>query len=273
MEKLDLTGRVAIVTGSSSGIGLATAVLFVKRGAKVTLHGRNLEKLSAAAKVLREAGAKEGHYLTVAGDVTEPASRESLVQQTVGKFGRIDILVNNAGCGSRAFLRDVTEEEIDGMVNQHFKAPVFLCQLCLPYLIKSKGNIVNVSSCVAVEALPGSLAYSAAKAGMDMFTTYAAVELSELGIRVNSVRPGLILTPIFDSVPKEICDKLFAAGRRRALLGRNGQPEEVAEVIAFYASDAASFATGDCPVVDGGRSKHENSGATSPMWPEYGDLV
>lgn len=273
MEKLKLTDRVAIVTGSSSGIGLATAVLFVKRGAKVTLHGRSLERLTAAGNALKQAGAKTEDYLLVSGEISEQSTREELVRETVKKFGRIDILVNNAGSASSEFLRDVTEEEIDRMVNIHLKAPALLSKLCLPYLIKSKGNIVNVSSSLTAEPMPPLFAYSAAKAGMDTFTKYAAIEFGQLGIRVNCVRPGLTLTPIFDPWDNDVREKHFANGRQRAPLGRNGEPEDIAEVIAFYASGAASFATGDLPCVDGGRSIHMNSGTRNLVWPEYDDLV
>ncbi|CAL1528769.1 unnamed protein product [Lymnaea stagnalis] len=277
MEKLSLLGRVAIVTGSSSGMGEATAVLLARRGARVTLHGRDLKKLDAVQQKIIAGGAKPDDTLVVSGDISDPNVRQKLVSETVKKFGRLDILVNNAGFGHHAFIRDLKEKEVDDCFNGLFKAPVFMCQAALPYLLKTKGNIVNVSSGLTSEPYPGLFAYGAAKAALDYFSKCAALEFGKSGIRVNTVNPGVIATPIyttFTDAPdkKDAVGNLLAHHERKTILGRNGQPEEIAETIAFLVSDAGSFITAGEVIADGGRHIYFHSGEPAQM-PKYDDLV
>ncbi|XP_059145881.1 3-oxoacyl-[acyl-carrier-protein] reductase FabG-like [Physella acuta] len=270
MEKLSLDGRVAIITGSSSGIGEETALLFAKRGARITLHGRDEKKLAAVEQKINN----PEKTLIVAGDITEAAVRQKLVDATVEKFGRLDILVNNAGFGHFSFIKDLTEEAFDHCLNALLKAPVFLCQAALPHLIQSKGNIVNVSTCLTTEPNPGMFAYAAAKTGLEYFSKSAAVEFQQLGVRVNTVTPGVIVTPIFDKLfpSEDIRKQTMNQYVNKTLLGRNGQPQEVAEAIAFLASDAASFMTASDVIVDGGRHVFYHSGEKAQM-PSYDDVM
>ncbi|XP_059177991.1 3-oxoacyl-[acyl-carrier-protein] reductase FabG-like [Physella acuta] len=270
MERLRLDGRVAIITGSSSGIGEETALLFAKRGARVTLHGRDEKKLADVERRINQ----PDKTLIVAGDITEAAVRQKLVDATVEKFGRLDILVNNAGFGHFSFIKDLTEEAFDHCLNALLKAPVFLCQAALPHLIQSKGNIVNVSSGLTVAPSPGMFAYATAKVGMEYFMKAASLEFHEIGIRVNTVTPGVIETPIFDKFcpSEEMKTQLLNQNAKQTLLGRNGQPQEVAEAIAFLASDAASFMTAADVFIDGGRRAFYHSGEKAPM-PNYDDVM
>ncbi|XP_059143413.1 (2S)-[(R)-hydroxy(phenyl)methyl]succinyl-CoA dehydrogenase subunit BbsD-like [Physella acuta] len=277
MEKLSLLGRVAIVTGSSSGMGEATAVLLAKRGAKVTLHGRDAKKLEAVKQKICEAGSKPDQAIIVKGDITDAKVRSLLISETIKSFGRLDILVNNAGFGNHGYIRDLKEQDLDECLNGLFKAPVLLSQAALPHLLKSKGNIVNVSSGLTSEPYPGLFAYGAAKAALDYFTNCAAVEFGKAGVRVNTINPGVIITPIYTTFTdspesKNAVGDLLAHHQRKTILGRNGQPEEIAETIAFMVSDAASFMTAGQVIVDAGRHVNFQSGEPA-KFPTYEDLV
>ncbi|XP_012935499.1 aklaviketone reductase DauE isoform X1 [Aplysia californica] len=276
MDRLSLLDRVAVITGSSSGIGEATARLFSKRGAKITIHGRSEEKLEEVKLMLLQNGSTSEEVHTVTGDITDPAVREKMVEETVQKFGCIDILVNNAGGGGQAgFLRDVTEDQMDFAFNVYLKAPVLLSKLCLPYLVKRKGNIINVSGITATEVWPGAFPYNSfAKAGLDNFTKFAAAEFGQAGVRVNCVRPGVVVTPSFNAAfpDSSVREQFLSSCAKRTLLDFNGAPEDVAEIIAFYASDAAKFLTGDFTCADGGRSINCNHGETMPQ-PNYDDFL
>ncbi|KAH9491012.1 hypothetical protein Btru_051765 [Bulinus truncatus] len=223
MDKLKLDNRVAIVTGSSSGIGEATALLLAKRGARVTLHGRNEKALQDVKKKILAVGVKPEKVLIVSGDITNSETRAKLINETIKKFGQLDVLVNNAAELKGIFLMDVTESDLDFHFNIIYKSPVLLTTAALPHLAKSK-------------------------------------EFAELNIRVNIVRPGVINTPAHL--------KQFAGPDRDELLN---QPDEVAETIAYLASDAASYITGATINVDGGRHIFYNAAVPAPA-PSYDDL-
>lgn len=264
MESLNLKGKVAIITGSSSGIGEAAARLMAKRGAKITVHGRDRKKMEKLKEDFVKDGIKADNILLVTGDITKPEVREELVSKTVDTFGRLDILVNNAGGAEPMPLVSLTQESLQWILNLNLFSPIFLSQLCVPHLTKTKGNIINVSSCGADTFFPGFCAYSVSKAGLDAFAQTAAIEFASLGIRVNTVRPGWTDTPAFTRDAKtgnerseEEKQQLLGykdMAPKFTLLGVNCQMDDIAEMIAFYASDAARMCTGAIGICDAGYS-------------------
>lgn len=244
------TDRVAIITGGGSGIGAATAMRLASEGASVVLAGRTEAKLKATAEAIG------GNARWRAADVSLPSDVDALVAFAVDCFGRLDVLVNNAGYGDR--MGRVTE--IDAAYWQRVLetnlSSVFHCsRAAIPHLARRRGTIVNVASLSGVRGDYGSNAYNAAKAGVINLTRSLALEQAAAGIRVNCVSPGFILTPMQDATPESV----RAMWAEAAPLGRNGQPEEIAAVIAFLASDEASFITGQNIVADGGVTIHTGS--------------
>jgi 3-oxoacyl-[acyl-carrier protein] reductase len=245
-------GKVAIVTGSSDGIGKAAALIFAREGGQVVLNARGGEKLEAARTALQSAGKPP---LAVAGDVSQAAAVERLVGETLRQFGRIDVLVNNAGGGTPLrYLDEVTEEDWSRVVDSNLKSAFLCCKAVAPAMQRQRyGHIVNVSSVAGrnVSRLSGPQ-YSAAKAGMLGLTRHLAQDLGPSGITVNAVAPGPTLV---DRFAKKWAGQ-SEADRARILanipLGRLGQPEEVAAVIAFLASDDARYVTGVTIDVNGG---------------------
>ncbi|XP_019641720.1 PREDICTED: uncharacterized protein LOC109483176 [Branchiostoma belcheri] len=251
----DLRGKVAIITGASSGIGKGTAVEFAQLGAHLALTGRNQENLQATAKACVEAGTQQDKILLVTGDICEEQVQKNLVEQTVQTFGRIDVLVNNAGIGQRATIETTDMAEYDKLMNVNVRSVVALTQLCVPHLTKTKGAIVNVSSVRGIRAFAGNLAYCMSKSALDQFTRCVALELASKQIRVNSVNPGIIPTEIFRRAGRteEEVAKFLEHSKTTHALGRVGEVSEVAKTIAFLSSSDASFITGAQVPVDGGR--------------------
>ena len=245
-------GKVAVVTGSSEGIGKAAALVFGREGGQVVLNARRMDRLEATRAALQAVGKPP---LVVAGTVADPAVVERLAEETLQKFGRIDILVNNAGGGTNLrFLEDVTEEDWDYTVDSNLKSAFLCCKAVAPAMKRQRyGRIVNVSSVAGrnVSRLSGPQ-YSCAKAGMLGLTRHLAQDLGPFGITVNAVAPG----PTFVDRVAEKWAKRAEEDRARILanipLGRLAQPEEVAAVIAFLASDHAAYVTGVTVDVNGG---------------------
>lgn len=249
------TGRVALITGASAGIGAAAALRFAQEGCCLSLTGRNEENLSSVRKKCVEFGLNEQNVFCYIGDVTEHQHREILVEKTVEKFGKIDMLINNAGCLFPSSPVDGTMNmtEFDKMMDVNVRSLVALTQLCLPHLKASKGTIVNVSSVAGFKPLRTRVFYCMTKASVDMFTKCMALELSQYGVRVNSVNPGAIPTDIHTRRDgQQYSDQFFAKASASNPSGRNGTPEEVASAIYFYASEQSSFMTGNLATVDGG---------------------
>ncbi|XP_066272366.1 3-oxoacyl-[acyl-carrier-protein] reductase FabG-like [Branchiostoma lanceolatum] len=251
----DLRGKVAIITGASSGIGKGTAVEFAGLGAHLALTGRNQENLQATAKACVETGTPQDKILLLTGDICDEEVQKNLVDQTVQKFGRIDVLVNNAGIALLAGIETTNMVEYDKVMNVNVRSVVALTQLCVPHLTKTQGAIVNVSSIWGLRANPASLAYSMSKAAVDQFTRCVALELASKQIRVNSVNPGLVPTEVWRSagVTEEQIAQMMEYAKSTHALGREGKVAEVAKTIAFLASSDASFITGAQVPVDGGR--------------------
>ncbi len=250
----EMKGKVALVTGASSGIGRAAAFKFASEGAAVALVARHEERLR---EVTREIQAKSGTAKAIAADVTREAEIERVVAETVAAFGGIDVLVNAAGIIANGTIENTRLEDWDYMLNINVRAPFYLIQRALPYLIERKGNIVNVSSVTGIRSFPNVLAYGVSKAGLDQLTHSAALELASKGVRINAVDPGVVVTSLHRTggMNPEAYAKFLEHSQTTHPLGRVGQPEEVAELIYFLASPKAAWITGiSCPI-DGGRSQ------------------
>lgn len=248
-----LKNKVAIVTGAGSGFGRCTSLLFAKYGAIVVLADMNLPGAEAVAKECVNKGSKKSEMLAVKCDITKDADRKNVVDECVKAFGRIDILVNNAGVYRKQGLLEADDKMYDFLMDVNLKAQVFLTQLAVPYLKKTKGTIVNLSSIVAEEAVAAAGVYCVSKAGIDCVTKVLALELAEFGVRVNSVRPGTMHTGLYDVDFGQNVETVMKSVISEHPLGRLGLPEEVAKAVAFLACDLSSYSTGNFFYVDGGR--------------------
>ena len=245
-----LQGRVVIVTGAANGIGEACARRFAAESAHVILSDVNSERGAAVAAELRSAGHSAGF---MACDVSRKADVDALVDHVLQAFGRIDVLVNNAGIFRAADFLDVTEEDFDAVINVNIKGS-FLMGQAAARAMKSTGggSIVNMSSVNAVLAIPNIASYNVSKGGINQLTRVMALALADKGIRVNAVAPGTIATEL---AAKAVLTSEEARARimSRTPLRRLGEPSEIADTVAYLASDAASYITGEIVVADGGR--------------------
>ncbi|KAI8120705.1 hypothetical protein FF38_10302 [Lucilia cuprina] len=250
---MDFADKVIIVTGSSSGIGAAAAVHFAELGGLLTLVGRNVDKLQEVANKIQ--AIKGQAPLTVKADMANEEDVKRIVSETLAKYGKIDVLVNNAGVLETGTIENTSLEQYDRVMNTNIRAVYQLTMLAVPELIKTKGSIVNVSSVNGIRSFPGVLAYNVSKAAVDQFTRCVALELALKGVRCNSVNPGVIVTEIHKrgGMNEETYAKFLEHCKTTHALGRAGQVDEVSGVIAFLASDKASFITGASLPVDGGR--------------------
>lgn len=249
---MDFKDKVVIITGASSGIGAETAVLLASRGANLVVSGRNAENLQ---KALDKCAVTEKGHVSVIGDVTDEAVRKEIIDKALDRFGKIDVLVNNAGILERGTIEDTSLEQFDRVMDTNVRSIYHLTILAVPHLIKTQGNIVNVSSVNGIRSFPGVLAYNVSKASVDQFTHCVALELAPKKVRVNAVNPGVVITDIHKrgGMDEETYAKFLEHSRTTHALGRAGDVKEVAAAIAFLASDAASFITGVSLPVDGGR--------------------
>ena len=241
-----LAGRVALVTGSSRGIGRAIAAAMLEAGARVVLNGRDATTLAVVVADQRA----RGEVVAVAADVGSPEDVDRLVGAARDTFGPVDILVNNAALANPVgHLLDVSPQRWDEVIRSNLTS-VFLCTRAVAAALVADGSpgaIVNISSFGAHRAHRNLAAYDAAKGGVEAFTRAAALDLAPFGIRVNAVAPGAIRTETSGADPQTV--------RRREApipVGRVGEPEEIAQAVVFLASDAASYITGQCLIVDGG---------------------
>ena len=243
----NLTGKIAIVTGASRGIGRACAIQLAALGAKVVVnYNKNAD---AANQVVAEIKQNGGEALAVQADVSKFDEAQKLIKATTDAYGRLDILVNNAGTTKDTLLAIMKEEEFDVIIAQDLKS-VFNCsKAALRQMMKQKyGRIVNMTSVAGVVGNPGQTNYSAAKAGIIGFTKAMAKEYGAKNIYVNAVAPGYIPTDLTNVLPQDIKDGIV----KFTALGRMGTVEEIAYVVAFLASDQASYMTGQVLCVDGG---------------------
>ncbi|XP_054161153.1 uncharacterized oxidoreductase SSP0419-like [Oppia nitens] len=252
-------GKVALVTGSSSGIGAATAQLFAKSGANVVVTGRNADGLAKVAKQCTDVSPKQLTALEVVGDLTNKEDCDRLIETTVQKFGKLDILVNNAGLSSMAKITDDDYmEKYMHVMSANLNSVVYMTHKCVPYLAKTRGNVINISSIAGMIPFRQSMsAYCMSKAAVDMFTKCMAAELGpKHHIRVNSVNPGMTHTSIVQrmaGLSKEKDDVYWQQYTKLYPIGRCGSPEDIANAVCYLANDAAAgFITGTCLLADGG---------------------
>ncbi|OBG36716.1 3-oxoacyl-ACP reductase FabG [Mycolicibacter heraklionensis] len=240
-----LDGQTAVITGGAQGLGFAIAQRFVAEGARVVLGDLNLEATEAAAQRL---GADVA--VAVRTDVTDAADVEALVSVAVERFGGLDIMVNNAGITRDATMRKMTEDDFDQVIAVHLKGTWNGLRAAAAIMRERKrGAIVNMSSISGKVGMVGQTNYSAAKAGIVGMTKAASKELAYLGVRVNAIQPGLIRSAMTEAMPQRIWDSKVA----EVPMGRAGEPDEVATVALFLASDLSSYMTGTVLEVTGGR--------------------
>jgi NAD(P)-dependent dehydrogenase (short-subunit alcohol dehydrogenase family) len=250
-------GKVVVVTGSSSGIGAGTAIRYAKEGAAVVvIHGRRQEQLEKVKKDCEAASHGQGKVHVVIGDISDPKIQDKLINETVKLFGQLDVLVNNAGISMEATPTATCPIDVfDNIFNINVRSLILTSQLAIPHLVKTKGNIVNISSVAAIKAHPVFTYYNMSKISVDHFTRCLAVELGPQGVRVNSVQPGAI--PDTDLASRSLAkapdfEQFVKIINERTPMRRPGGVDEVANTILFLSSDCASFITGTCTTVDGG---------------------
>lgn len=249
-SRMDFKGKVILITGGSSGIGADCAKYLAKLGANVVIVGRNVDRLVKVSHEITSKGFEEP--LIIVADVTKDSER--IIKETINQFGKLNVLVNNAGMMTEENIENITMDAFDFTMDVNLRSIVFLTQLAIPYLAKTNGNVVNVSSTAGVKAVPNLLSYCMSKSSLDMFTKCLALEVASRRIRVNSINPAAIKTQIYKTmgIDNEAEQKLFKAYKEKYPLGRVGEVSDTSAAIAYLASDTACFITGVLLPVDGG---------------------
>jgi meso-butanediol dehydrogenase/(S,S)-butanediol dehydrogenase/diacetyl reductase len=243
------SGKVALITGAASGIGRATALRLSKEGATLFLADINGDGLADTASELTG----EGAVKTAVVDVTDSAACTALVLECVEAFGQLDVLCNIAGIALCKHLADISDEEWHRAVSINLNGVFFLSRAAMPHLIKSKGNIVNMSSSAGLVGQAYNSAYCATKAGVLMFSKALAIEFAKAGVRVNAICPGMVNTPLTEqfnlpeNVDMQLLEKLFP-------LIDGAEPGEIAAAVAYLACDEARFITGAALPIDGAQT-------------------
>ena len=246
-------GKSVIVTGATSGIGRAVARRFAESSAQVAAIGRNELALGDVNDDITNMG---GTVLTIAADVTSSDDIRSAVDKAISAFDRLDVLVNAAGHISSGTIENTSMSAWDAMMNVNLRAVFQLMQTATPHLIKTKGNVVNISSVTGLRSFPGVLAYCVSKAAVDQLTRCAALELAPKGVRVNAVNPGVVITEIHKrgGMSEDNYANFLEHSKTTHPLGRVGRASEVAELVFYLASEKASWITGATYQIDGGRA-------------------
>ncbi|MDA0291535.1 MAG: glucose 1-dehydrogenase [Cyanobacteria bacterium] len=250
MSEQFLKGKVAIVTGANSGIGKAVALELALRGASVVVNYRSHPELTEA--VISEISAAGGVAIGAQADVTDLVALQGIVELAVKSFGRLDIMVNNAGLETRTSILDTTPDDYDKVLNVNLKSSFFGTQFAAKQMISQGGGgrVINISSVHEDWPMPNNTAYCLAKGGIRMLARTAGVELAPHGINVVNVGPGAVNTPI--NAPTINNPELLAKLNSAIPMGRMAEPNEIAVVVAFLASDAASYITATSIFADGG---------------------
>jgi len=251
----DYSGKVVIITGSSSGIGAITAEEFAKAGAQVVITGRNAEKLSEVGKRCFKASSKGLNPLEIIADVSKEDNCKRIIDSTIEKFGRLDVLVNNAGKGAISSVQDAKIlETFDELMNLNLRSVICLTQLSVEHLSKTKGNIVNISSVAGLTPRSNFGIYCVTKSALDMFSKCAALELGPKEIRVNVVNPAAVRTNFGAAMGLDAntYDTFIQQRGKSYPLGRVGEAVDIANAILFLASDQCSWITGTNFLADGG---------------------
>lgn len=247
--QIDLTNKVALVTGASRGIGRAVALALGRSGARVVVNYRGQEQAAQAVVAELEAANGAGSAIAVQADMAQASDVERLLKTTLDTFGRLNILVNNAGITRDNLLLRMKDDEWDAVLNTNLRGIYLLTKAVLRPMMKARGGrIINITSVVGLTGNAGQANYAAAKAGLIGFTKSVAREMASRGITANAVAPGYIETDITSGLSDEIKATILS----NIPAGRLGQPEDVAQLIVFLASDAAAYITGQTLAVDGG---------------------
>jgi len=246
MEK-ELEGKVSLVTGASRGLGRAIAIKLATLGSKVAIN--YLSNDEAAQEVFREVEKRGSEAMLTKAHVGDTKAVKTMISQIANKWGKIDILVNNAGIVRDTLLMRMTDESWDDVINSHLRGAYLCTKFALRHMTdQSWGRIISISSLAGIWGNAGQSNYSAAKAGIIAFTKSIAREVGSLGITVNAVAPGFIVTEMTDKLPPETREMILA----RIPVKRFGRPEDVAELVAFLATERASYITAQVISIDGG---------------------
>ena len=239
----DLTNKVVLITGATGGIGGAIANKMRASGATVVVTGRSMDKLNELF---------DDGFIKIATDLSENSEGEKLINDTIERAGRIDVLINNAGITSDTLLMRMTDEQFDKVIDTNLRATFKLCRaVIMPMMKQRSGRIINMASIVGVVGGPGQANYAASKGGMIAMTKSIAAEVASRGITANAIAPGFIKTPMTDV----LSDELKKTYLSQIPAGRFGEPDDIANVCVFLASDEASYINGQTIHVNGGMGR------------------